>query len=268
MRALQQEKGTSVVVSFKNHPTSVTHPLNVTPTLFPWHQKVNALKKEKMSALFLLEFTEELRRQSADDFLSLLFNQCPFDHLVLGPNASIGKDREGNSERLMLLSKKYGFTFHQVEFDRFQGQVISSTLIRKLIQKGDFDQARQCLNKPYALQLHPVSGMEQGRAMGFPTLNFELTGLVYPPLGVYEVKVKIEDHLVKGVANLGYAPTVKQLTAPLLEVHLLEPFDEKKANVVEITFVQYLREEMKFHSLDELKAQIQKDIDLVTRSDS
>ncbi len=265
MKSLK-ESGTSIAISFKNHPTTIIRPHQVTQKIFPYPQKVNLLRKEHLDVLFLLEFTEELRQQSADDFISFLIDHCPFDHLVLGANASIGKDREGSSERLTLLSKKYGFTFHEVDSHRYQGQVISSTRIRELIKIGDLKQAEQLLNRDYSLLLPIVPGEQQGQVMGFPTLNFEIEGLAHPPLGVYEVKIKLNDKNFTGIANLGYAPTLKDLKNPLLEVHIMQPFDTQNIECAEITFKQFIRPEKKFHSMDELKAQIKKDIDFICRN--
>lgn len=265
MNSIKDVKGYNYALTFSNHPKTVLRPDVPFPLITTLQHKAELISKQGIDALFILPFSEDLKEISADDFLCALMESVSFTDLVLGPDATIGKNKEGNLDLLKLLSKKYSFNLHHLEPFKIKKTPISSTLIRKAIEQGDLEKASEYLGRPYSIIAPHISGQQEGTKLGFPTLNFDIDDLVTPPLGVYKVNAKIdsEDHL--GIANIGYAPTIQERKIPVLEVHLLNQSNIESNSQVEIIFEKFIRPEQKFHSIDELKNQIQKDIDLITQ---
>ena len=141
------------------------------------------------------------------------------------------------------------------------GETISSTRIREAIRAGHLDLAGQMLGRDFTLAGPVVRGDQLGRQIGFPTANLDVAGLALPPRGVYAVEVSVDERTQPGVLNLGHRPTV-QASTPLLrvEVHLLDFTGDLYDRELVVTFVQKLRDEQKFPSLDALRAQIERDI--------
>lgn len=266
MNQIKGESGYNYALTFSNHPKTVLKPGSSFPLITTLEHKIDLIKEQEVDALFVLPFSEELKEASADDFLSALMESISFTDLVLGPDATIGKNKEGDLDLLKLLGKKYSFKLHQLETFQMKDTPISSTLIRKAIEEGKIEKASQYLGRPYSIIAPLISGQQEGTKLGFPTLNFDIEDLVIPPLGVYKVKARFnsKDHLA--VANIGYAPTVQERKIPVLEVHLLNQKSVETNEKVEIVFEKFIRPEQKFHSLDELKNQIQKDINLIQQT--
>ncbi|MCH9633315.1 MAG: Bifunctional riboflavin kinase/FMN adenylyltransferase [Chlamydiae bacterium] len=263
LRELKGSKGKSITLTFKSHPYSQIRPETVTPLISTLNHRIELIKNQGVDTLILLEFDQKLHKTSADDFLMSLHEKIPFDHLVLGPDATIGYKKEGNADMIQLLSKKYSFSFHPQTFCRLNHQEVSSTRIRESLKAGKLMEVSQMLDRPYSILAKVVPGRQIGMQIGFPTLNLNVDTLALPPLGVYQVRVLNNGELHQGIANLGFAPTIDGRKTPQLEVHLLDYEEKETPGEIEVIFEQFIRSEMKFHSLDELKTQIQKDIDSV-----
>ena len=134
---------------------------------------------------------------------------------------------------------------------------ISSTRIRTAIAAGDFEQAAACLGRPFLLTGSVVSGAGLGYKIGFPTANLDVNGMQLPPDGVYAVRVQLEEKIHKGVVNIGVRPTVDPAsTKRVVEAHLFAVSENLVGKDLSLEFVQFLRGEQKFSSLDSLKTQI------------
>lgn len=263
MNSLKGEHGQSVVLTFENHPQTVLKPGSSLSLINTLQQRTELIRSQDIDLLVLLPFDEEIKSLSCDDFLMNLHEHIPFDHLVLGPDSTIGHKKEGDADLIKLLSRKYSFEFTQVDFVNFEKERISSSRIRKLIEEGKLDLVEKQINRPYSIKAPIIEGEQIGQKMGFPTLNLNVEDLALPPLGVYKVYVLINNEKHLGVANLGYAPTVQDRKDPVLEVHILEGGENFKDTSIEMEFSSYIRSEKKFSSIDELKNQIQKDIEAV-----
>lgn len=255
--------GYSYALTFSNHPKTILNPEVSFPLITTLEHKIELIKAQKIDALFLLPFSKKLKEISADEFLFKLMESITFTDLVLGPDATIGKNKEGNLDLIKLLSKKYCFNLHHLEPFQSNNIVISSTLIRQAIENGDIKKASEYLARPYSIIAPIISGQQEGTKLGFPTLNFDVSNITIPPLGVYQVQAKIASKNYLAIANIGYAPTIHERKTPVLEVHLLHQTNISSNERVEVIFDKFIRPEQKFHSIDELKIQIQKDIDLV-----
>lgn len=258
---IKGSSGFSYVISFSNHPKTILKPDLVVPLINTTAQRIQLIQNQGVDSLIMLPFTEELKERSPDDFIAELLEKTAFTDLVLGPDSTLGKDKEGNYELIKLLSKKYSFKLHHLDYVKVGTLNVSSSLVRKKIQEGDFEVLKKILGRPYSIMTTIQKGEQQGQQIGFPTLNFEVEQLCLPPCGVYKVFIKKNTLHQTAIANLGYAPTLKERKTPLLEVHLLEGKPHNYGEELEIVFEKFIRNERKFSSADDLKEQISKDIE-------
>jgi len=176
-----------------------------------------------------------------------------------------GHKRGGNVALLKKLGTELKFTVHGMAAVSLDGQTVSSTRIRETIQTGNLDAASQMLGRAYSLAGKIIRGDRLGHQLGFPTANLGTTGLVLPPNGVYATHAQNlprPSSTHRAVVNIGYRPTLKDPNPQLrVEAHLLDFQGELYGQELELTFVEKLRDEKKFPSLDDLRAQIARDIE-------
>lgn len=262
MQIAQQDRLQSCVLTFSNHPSEILWPDSPTFLLCYSSHKYALLKQLGLDRVIALKFTPELSRLTAQQFLELLLPHIPLHTLVLGHDATIGSERQGGRKTIEKLAEEMCFQVKYLSPHRIEGTPISSSLIREAIKRGQLDQAGCWLGRPYSLTGLIVPGQGKGRELGFPTLNIDVSKLCLPPYGVYGVKLihPETDTRIKGIANLGIAPTLRTDPSPLLEVHLYEHPELIIEGWVEVTLERFLRPERKFASLEELKIQIAADL--------
>lgn len=253
----------SVVLTFSNHPSEILRPSQVTPFLCHPNYRYRLLKEQGIDQIIVLPFTADIASLSAHAFLNQLHSCLNFSHLVLGHDATIGKGREGNRERVENLAQAMGFKVEYCPPVTVQNAAVSSSLIRHAVQAGKLEEATKLLGKPFSLTGIVVPGLGKGRKLGFPTINIDVAQLCLPPLGVYGVEFLAFGGRFRGIANLGVAPTVRAGGPPLLEVHLLDPCSFQAIGLVETVITSFVRPEKRFSSLEELKRQIAEDISVV-----
>jgi riboflavin kinase/FMN adenylyltransferase len=259
-------EGLHAVLSFKNHPRTILRKDETMDLLCTLPHRCKLFDETGVDALMLLEFTPELANLSFEEFVNTLRQTCPFTHLVLGHDATLGKGREGNKSKMQALATQMGFAIDYVTPLILEGTTVSSSVIRTAVRAGKLKEAEKYLGRPFSIYQTIQTGQGLGQRIGFPTLNIPVEGLCLPPLGVYAVHVKQGEDVWPGVANLGTAPTVRSDHKPLLEVHLLE--GHVKENLpLEVIFRTYLRPEQRFASVEELKVQIGKDVENARKQD-
>jgi len=273
----QQHDGLSLVVTFDRHPKAVVAAGRMPPLIYPLRQKLRAIESFGVDATLLIEFTREFSEQAADVFIrGLVRDLGQVQSICVGADFLFGHKRSGNVALLRQLGAELGFTVHGMAAVALDGQVVSSTRIRSAIQMGDFDAASQMLGRPCSIAGAVIAGDQLGHKLGFPTANMEVSGLVLPPDGVYAVRATIlqtgtdDMGVVKqgtasathhAVLNIGVRPTVAEGAAERrFEVHLPGFAGDLYGHELEVEYVTRLRDEMKFPSVDALKAQIERDI--------
>ena len=249
-----------VVISFENHPMEVLRPDISICKICTTDHKIQLLENLGVDILILLPFTQALSEQSAEKFLQNLQRIIPFSHLVLGWDATLGKNKQGNKEIVQEIAKKNQFDVEYLDQKKVDGIPVSSSKIREYIQEGKLSETHKLLGRTYSIYSTVYKGEGRGKKLGFPTANFNVKGLCLPPLGVYAVTALIDKIPYKGVANLGIAPTLRHDKIPLLEVHIFDCEKNLYNKPVEVIFSSFLRPEKKFACQDELIMQIQNDI--------
>ncbi|WP_395741264.1 bifunctional riboflavin kinase/FAD synthetase [Prosthecobacter sp.] len=256
-----QHHGTAVVVTFDPHPAQVLRPAAAPKLLCgPRHQQL-ILAQTGIGCLLACPFTAETAKTPAREFIQQLVSAArPLGCISVGYTWSFGYKREGDIHLLMDMGQQHDFAVYGVPPLKIDGQVVSSTLIREAISHGDFTTAATLLGRSYTVFGTVVEGRKLGRQLGFPTANVEVENEQLPPLGVYAVEARIGAQWHPAVANLGRRPTVAENAEPTLEVHLLDWSGDLYGKDLEVRFTRLLRNEMKFNGLEELKAQISRDI--------
>lgn len=250
----------SIVLSFENHPAEILRPDIPICKICTSAHKTLLMEKMGVDALVLLSFSKEFSEQSAEEFLLHLKHAIPFSHLILGWDASLGKNKHGNKAIVQDIAQKQGFKVEYLDQEKVGEVPVSSSQIRNLIQSGRLEEVKKFLGRDYSIYTAVYKGEGRGKKIGFPTANFQVKGLCLPPLGVYAVTVTLNQNKIKGIANLGIAPTVRNDQIPVLEVHLFDFDGDLYGQSLEVTFVSFLRPEKKFLNIDELKSQISFDI--------
>jgi riboflavin kinase/FMN adenylyltransferase len=258
----RQHDALALVLTFDRHPNSVVAPDHVPPLIYSLPQKLRAIESLGADTLLLIHFDEKFSRQSGEEFIRRLARDLgKIQSLCVGMDFVFGHNRSGDVALLKKLGDKTGFTVHGLAAVSLDGQIVSSTRIRKAIHAGELDAASQMLGRPYAISGRVVEGDRVGRQLGFPTANLDVTDLVLPPNGVYAglTKVKKKSHRV--ALNIGFRPTVASAARQLrVEAHLLDFDGNLYGEELTVEIGGKLREEKKFASPAELHRQISRDI--------
>ena len=258
----ESHEAMAVVVTFDRHPNTVVAPDRVPPLIYSLPQKLRAIASTGADTTLLLHFDEKFSRQTGEEFVRWLVRE--FGHLTsicVGSTFAFGHRRSGNVDLLKRMGTEFKFTVHGLAAVSLDEQVVSSTRIREMIRAGQLDLASQMLGRPYALCGTVIKGDRLGHKLGFPTANIDPTGLVIPPNGVYAVHAYEGGRTHRAVVNIGHRPTIEGPTPQVrVEAHLLDYSGELYGKELELSFVEKLRDEQKFPSVEALKAQIAADI--------
>lgn len=262
IRASKIQQLASVVFTFANHPQSIVAQ-TPTPLLSTLDERLAAFEAMGFDAALVLDFTPELRDIPAEAFVQrILLETLHVKAVSVGYDHRFGKGRQGDGAFLKAQGEQVGFEVTIVEPVRVGNQIISSTLIRKLLSYGDLDRANQLLGHPYCLTGTVVSGVGRGRTIGFPTANLQVaTDRLVPAHGVYAGTACVEGDPAPrpAVCNIGVAPTFADQPQARIEVHVLDLEDDLYGKRLAFTFLHHLREERAFPSVNELVTQLQQD---------
>ena len=223
-------------------------------------QKIYYLKKLKLDFLIIINFNQSFSNIIAKDFIKqVLVNKLKSKYIFISQNFKFGKKRLGNANTLKSFEKIYLYkTFVTFPYQK-KNKTISSSLIRKIISKGNVHEARKLLGRPWSIKGKVVKGEQRGRKIGFPTCNIKLNSYTLPKLGVYLVRVETKNFKKEGIANIGYRPTFNGKSL-LLEVNIFGIKTNLYKKILKISFIKFIRAEKKFKNINELKRQIKKDI--------
>ena len=257
-----QHDAIALVITFDRHPNVVVAPDHVPPLIYSLPQKLGAIESLGADTLLLIHFDEKFSGQTGENFIrSLTCDLGKIQSLCVGADFVFGHLRSGNVALLKKLGGELGFTVHGLAAVSLDRQIVSSTRIREAIRSGNLDAASQMLGRPYAISGRVLEGDRIGQQLGFPTANLNVSGLMLPPNGVYAGLAKVEKKFQRVALNIGFRPTVVSAAPQLrVEAHLLDFSGDLYGQELEIEIGDRLRDEKKFSSFDELKAQISRDV--------
>jgi riboflavin kinase/FMN adenylyltransferase len=248
------------VVTFEPTPREYFEGAAAPSRLTRLREKLAALEACGVDRVVVLRFDDRMRGMGASEFVDrLLVDGLSVRHLVVGHDFHFARRREGTVETLRRAGEHHGFAVDEIGQFLLDGERVSSSLVREALNCGDLARATRLLGRPYRMAGRVRLGKKLGRSLGFPTANLALHRKVVPLWGIFAVRVSgagLESH--PAVASLGTRPTVNG-TDPLLEVHLFDWDGSLYGHYLDVDFVQRLRDEQKFESLDALVAQMHRD---------
>lgn len=248
------------ILVFEPHPQEFFKPGGERFRLTPFRAKARLLERFGADVLYALHFDASLASLTADEFVAnVLVQGLGVRHIVVGEDFQFGKGRTGNVDLLKRRGAERGFGVSTFDLVGAGPEAkISSTRIREALRGGKPDEAARLLGHWWTVEGRVEQGDKRGRTIGFPTANVSLEGYLEPALGVYAVRVELAGKAYGGVANFGRRPTFDKKDV-LLEVHVFDYAGDAYGQPIVVSFVRYLRPEMKFAGLDALKAQIATD---------
>lgn len=255
------ENTASAVMTFEPHPREFFHQ-HTQFRLTSATQKANLLAELGIDYLFEIAFSEDFAALSATVFIDkILVNSLAASHVVIGHDFIFGKNRSGNHDTLAShAQQRYRIT--KLDAIGEGHDIFSSSVIRKAIESGDLSKANYMLGRAFSLQGTVMEGKRMGRELGFPTANLALGNHVIPAFGVYAGYVHYQGQALKAAINIGIRPSFSDSNA-LLEAHILDHTLDLYGKEIEVSLVEYIRQEHRFESLEALKEQIAKDCILI-----
>lgn len=268
-RALEIAKkieGTGMVFTFSNHPLTILDPKSAPLAIGSKSLRREIFESLGVKVLIEIPFTKDLSRKSPEDFLKLLQEKISPAYVVTGPNYTFGRFGKGNGRMLLREGENFGFKTEICPAVTLGKKTVSSTRIRALIAEGNLQAANELLGRNFTYVSEVVHGDQRGRKLGFPTANLEIEdSRAMLPNGVYIVKVKVAENFFAGIANVGDNPTFK-VAKRRLEVFIDNFNSDIYGEEISVSFLEKIRDEKVFASIEELKSQLREDLNTLRRS--
>jgi riboflavin kinase/FMN adenylyltransferase len=252
----------SVVYTFSKHPENMLRKELFTPLLTTVSKKIQLLGETSLSYMYFDEFNETFSRMKPESFVkNVLVDKLNIRLAVAGFDYRFGYKGQGDVKLLEKLGKKYNYTVIVIPPVKIDNEVVSSTLIRSNVAKGNMDRVFKLLGRHYSITGKVQNGRRIGSTLGFPTANIHPERyLTLPQKGVYITKTLIDGELYEGVTNVGSNPTVSEQNFVSIETHIFDFDKDIYGEDIEVFFISKVRSEKKFKSKDELVKQVNKDI--------
>lgn len=230
-------------------------------------QKQLLLEELGIELLYLVNFCDEIKNMTPEEFVrEIICKKLNAETVIVGFNFMFGHKAKGNVRDLQLLSKKYDFKVVIIDPIVKDNNLISSTLIRELISRGDMADANEMLGRNYSMRGKVISGKGRGKKLGFATANLKCdTNYISPINGVYETVVKYKNNKYKSITNIGTNPTFSDVKFSI-ETHIIDFDRDIYGEYIEVEFLNFIRKEQKFNIIDDLIKQVNTDIEKVKQS--
>jgi riboflavin kinase/FMN adenylyltransferase len=258
--------GETVILTFFPHPRMILHPedhnLKMINTM---DEKARLLEQFGVDHLIITPFSRDFSNQTAEEYIrDILVNKIGTKKIVIGYDHRFGKDRQGGLAELQQLAPVYGYKVVEIPEQDIHDVAISSTRIRNALLSDEIDLANEFLGYPFFVTGKVMRGDQIGRTIGYPTANIliEETYKLIPADGIFAVKVQLNDREYKGMGYIGHRPTINGMTRNI-EVNIFDFNEDIYSQFIRMEFIHYVRGDIKFTSLDELKIQLGKDRDAV-----
>ena len=257
-----QNHALAVVITFFPHPAMVLRDISEPYYLTTPDEQAEILNDFGVDYLISIPFTKEFAKITASEFIHKIKSELDLKSLWVGEDFKLGKNREGNLKFLQKMGKSLDYELNIITTVKFKNNKISSSSIRQMVKNGNMDEATGLLGRPFSVSGIVVTGDNRGHTLGFPTANLEFPILrLLPKPGVYATCTHYKSIEYPSVTNVGFNPTFgKNLVLPRIETYILDFSRQIYGEFLKIDFIQYLRPELKFNSVEDLIKQIDKDI--------
>jgi riboflavin kinase/FMN adenylyltransferase len=253
--------GTPVVVTFDPHPEKILRPEAAPHLLTATRHKIALIRGLGVGHLLMITFDKEFAATEPEEFVQQLVKYSnPLREICVGHEWSFGRNRRGNLDLLKKLGRQFDFHVVGIPPVTVNGELVSSTTIRRALEAGDLTKAAAMLGREYTILGTVVRGDDLGGKIGFRTANLTAHNEQFPPNGVYFAQARLDGAVYPGVINLGHRPTVSTGQERVLEIHLLDFDRDIYGKDLEVRFLQYLRPEKKFENVEALARQIDVDV--------
>jgi riboflavin kinase/FMN adenylyltransferase len=250
----------AVACTFDPHPMQVLQPERAPLPIATLEERLALIRDTGVDAVVVLAFTREMAAVEAEAFVKdILVERLRSREIVVGYNHRFGRGARGDARLLQVLADRLGFRAHVVPPMTVDGAPVSSSEIRAALQRGDVTAAARSLGRPYVITGLVTSGAGRGRTLGFPTANVESERPVLVARGVYVGFMHLDNGSYRSVINVGVRPTFGETTL-YVEAHLLDFTGDLYQSRVRLEFLERLRDERRFASVEALKAQVAVDI--------
>ena len=263
----KQKNCGTLLLTFDPHPRKVVQPSNAPMLLQTIEERSEILSKLGLEIIFVQPFTKAFSKLNAEEYVKdILVNQLNVEHLLVGYNHRFGKNRTANIFDLKKLGKKYKFSVGEIQAHIVNKITVSSTKIRHAINNGNIKYANSLLGHTYKLKGIVMKGRQNGKKIGFPTANVKINERekILPKNGVYAVKVNYNEMTNLAMMNIGTNPTFSGNYISN-EVHLINWDGNLYKKEIEIFFIERIRDEKKFNSIQDLSIQLQNDKNYVLK---
>lgn len=254
--------GESVILTFFPHPRLIIDPENQDLKMINTiNEKAKILDSLGVDHLIITPFTRDFSNLTPAEYIqNILVDTIGIKHLIVGYDHRFGKDRKGGLQDLEAFSKNFNYKIEQIPEQDINDVAVSSTKIRTALLDGDVALAANYLGYNFSLYGRVIKGDKIGRTIGFPTANIfvEETYKLIPSDGIYAVTVELNNQVFKGMAYIGQRPTINGMTRNI-EVNIFDFNQEIYGQDITMTFLEFLRHDVKFTGLEALKEQLQKD---------
>lgn len=250
----------AAVVTFHPHPVAVLRGMDGPLYITSPEERAHLLGKLGIDVVITLTFDRALASLTAEEFMFALSDSLGIQQLWAGNDFALGRNRQGNIETLQRIGQRLGYNIHVISPVEVKGR-ISSSRIREQLRAGQMDEAAQLLGRPYSIEGIVVHGDGRGRSLGFPTANVEYwPGKIIPAFGVYVTWTWLEGRRLPSVTSVGIRPTFDNPpSTPRVEAFIIDFDKDIYDHVVEVEFLQFLRPELRFSSVDSLIDQMVQD---------
>lgn len=264
VNSAHREGTAAVVITFSPHPAVFFKRVPLAHNLTGPGEREGLLLALGIDQVITIDFDQQFADLTARDFMGQLKEALGITHLLAGDNFALGKDRSGDISSLRELGTELGFSVDIFPPTRIEGEIISSSRIRKYLTEGQISRANACLGRSFSLEGKVVHGEHRGHSLGFPTANLDLPqDRLLPARGVYACKARVDEKTYMAVTNIGVRPTFDDpLPSPRVEPHLLNLQDDLYGKQLKLEFIEYLRAEKAFDTPGDLVEQVNRDIQL------
>lgn len=252
----------SLIITFDPHPKMILHP-DIRPfyLITTLEEKLKLLEGCGIDGVLVIPFSMDYSRVTAEEFVhGFLGKKLAIKKIIVGHDYTFGQGKKGSSDYLISCGREMGFAVEVVDAFKTGDKIISSTLIRNLIIKGDFEMVTALLGRCYNIAGLVVSGRGRGVGLGFPTANIEPEKELLPPAGIYAAFVEVEGKRFMAALNIGEKPTFEDYTFTF-EAHLMDFSGDLRGKRLNTEFVEKLRDIIKFDDPERLKTQIAADVE-------
>ena len=266
LRDKAEEKGwLSGVITFKSHPQVVLSHVPDLKWLTDVDTRATMIRNLGIDIVVPLSFTPELAKVTAREFMQLLQRYLKMRGLVVGPDFALGRNREGDIERLRLIGKENSFSVEVIPPVAMNGEVISSSAIRRALAQGDVEKVERFFGRPFVLSGQVVPGDKRGKMLGFPTANLKIkSDQAMPADGIYATLAHVGDERLPSITNIGFRPTFDE-GEHLVETYIFNFDGDLYGKMLEVELLGRLRDEKRFDTVEELKAQMKADVQQARR---